>query len=129
MRPASSADHSCLESGVLPTCWRIGADLTDTTAHRASSFARGTTTKSSLARMLSVHAARAVGTSENGGRGMMIAFVAALAAGIAGLALGWFGHRRAWTWCTACGGPVGTQCASCVGRDAVRTISGSRKLA
>jgi hypothetical protein len=30
----------------------------------------------------------------------------ALAALLIGLAVGWFGHRRAWTWCARCGQPL-----------------------
>jgi hypothetical protein len=32
---------------------------------------------------------------------------------IVGLVVGWFGHRRVWTWCAGCGCVIGTSCNDC----------------
>jgi hypothetical protein len=34
-----------------------------------------------------------------------------------GLAAGWFGHRRVFTWCVRCTRPVGSVCADCRDRE------------
>jgi hypothetical protein len=38
-----------------------------------------------------------------------------------GVAVGWFGQRRAWTWCTQCGGALGTTCVDCRDRERAAT--------
>jgi hypothetical protein len=43
----------------------------------------------------------------------MTYFLTAIAALVAGLSVGWFGHRRVWTWCDQCTRPVGRLCANC----------------
>jgi hypothetical protein len=36
---------------------------------------------------------------------------------VLGLTVGWFGHRRAWTWCSRCGHRVGSLCFACRERE------------
>jgi len=51
----------------------------------------------------------------------MMYLATAILALIAGLLLGWFGHRRAWTWCVRCGRAIGSKCVECRNRE--RTVN------
>lgn len=43
--------------------------------------------------------------------------VLAMAGLVVGVAVGWFGHRRAWTWCSRCGHGIGSLCLACRDRE------------
>ena len=56
--------------------------------------------------------------------GYVVAILVAFAALAVGLAVGWFGHRRVWTWCERCTRPMGTLCVDC--RDHERRANRAR---
>jgi hypothetical protein len=45
---------------------------------------------------------------------------------VVGLTVGWFGRRRAWTWCSRCGQRVGSQCLACHERERHLAQAGNR---